>query len=163
MRFILDKNFDIVFQPFDIEYFAQFDLYLLILSLDEDRLDLCRRRLHMLVPLQRLVGRLEEIRVTDRFQQIVEGVHLVAVEGILFESRRKDDAGICLQYPRKFHAAQLRHLDIEEKQLYRLGAQYGQCLKGAVELCCEAEERSLVHITFQQTDGQWFIIDDCTC
>ena len=64
---------------------------------------------------------------------------------------------------RKFHAAQLRHLDIEEKQLYRLGAQYGQCLKGAVELCREAEERSLVYITFQQTDGQWFIIDDCTC
>ncbi len=32
MRFILDKNFDIVFQPFDIEYFAQFDLYLLMQS-----------------------------------------------------------------------------------------------------------------------------------
>ena len=31
-----------------------------------------------------------EIRITDRFQRIVEGIHLGAVEGILFESRRKD-------------------------------------------------------------------------
>ena len=99
MRFILDEYLDIVFQPFDVEYLTQFDLYQLIFGLDEDRFDLCRRRLHMFVPLQRLIGRFEKIRISDRFQQIVEGVHLVAVEGILFESRRKDDTSVRLQYP----------------------------------------------------------------
>lgn len=60
MRFVLDKDLDIVFQPFDVEYLAQFDLYLFIFSLDEDRLDLCCRYLHMLVPCNALLAALRK-------------------------------------------------------------------------------------------------------
>ena len=38
----------------------------------------------------------------------------------------------------------------------------GKCLEGTAELTRQAEERSLVYITFQQTDSQWLVIDDCT-
>ena len=112
--------------------------------------------------MQRLIGRFQEVGVANRFQQIIECVDLIAVERILAESGRKDDARVGLQDAGKLHSVELRHLDIEEKQVDRLFAEGGKRVDGAIVFSRQFQERRLVYITFQQADSQRFVVDDCT-
>ena len=47
-----------------------------------------------LMPFQRFVGRRKEVGVADRLQQIVEGIHFIAIQGILLEGGGEDHTGL---------------------------------------------------------------------
>ena len=78
------------------------------------------RTAFQLEPGQRLVRRREKIVVTDRFEQVVHGLHPETFDRILAEGRREDDTGLLGQHPRKLHAVQSRHLDVAEQQIHRM-------------------------------------------
>ena len=48
----------------------------------------------MFEPLEGFFYCCEELVVADGLQQKVEGIHFVALKGILLEGRRKNDAGV---------------------------------------------------------------------
>ena len=119
MRLVFHINLNVIFQPFDVKDAAQLDLHQLVFAFDENRfgVGLCRvlfgrrygfcggvRELGFgclaagqLVPAQGFVGRLEEVGIADGFEQIVEGIDLIAVEGVLAESGGEDDARIGIE------------------------------------------------------------------
>ena len=102
---ILHIDGHIVFQASHIEYAAQVDLFQLAIHPDKEILPLRLLALCLLglllqlKPLPSLLRRLQEFVVTDRLQQEVERIHLVAIKGILLESRSEDHTGL-----RRHHA-----------------------------------------------------------
>ena len=44
-----------------------------------------------------------------------------------------------------------------------MGIQFGERVQRAVVFPCEAEEGSLLHIGFEQVDGERFVVDDGAC
>ena len=88
--------------PDDVEDLVELHLHEFVIRLHEDRpfrLGLFRGGWFISVsghlePTQCLVGGLQEIIVADGFQQIVQGIHLESVQGILLESGGEDH--LCL-------------------------------------------------------------------
>ena len=59
----------------------------------------------------------EELLVTDRLEEKVEGIDLVTVVGVLLEGRREDDLGLRRYLAREVKPIEIGHLDVEEKQI----------------------------------------------
>ena len=109
-------------------------------------------------PLDGLVGRLEEVGVGNGLEQVVEGIDLVAVEGVLLEGSGKDDAGARIDHPREFEPVEFGHLDVEEEEVDLLFGQFLHGLNSTGVFPCQFEEGSLGYIALKQSEGQGFIV-----
>ena len=109
---------NIIFHSFHIHDIAQRHLLQFAVYLQKHRCALVADGLRRhLEPLFRLFGSSKKLVVAYRLQQKVERIHLVAVESILFERRRKDDAGMGRHHVRKLHTVHIGHLNIEKQHV----------------------------------------------
>ena len=116
-------DFQIIPEPFDVQDFIEPYLHELVVALYEDAF---RRRFSScpcLGHFRCLFGSLQEFRIGNGFEQIVDGVDLVSFDGISFKSCREDYPGLRIYHPGQVQPAQFWHLDIEEEQLRGCGFQ----------------------------------------
>ena len=141
------------------------DLHQLVVALDEhETVAAVDILLHQhREPLEGFVGGLEEVIVGDGLQQVVEGIHLIAFDGILREGGGKDHLRLLGQDLGELNAAELWHLDVEEQQLYGVFAEVLHGRDGTVVGSCEIEVRCLTGVALQQSCCQRLIVDDGTC
>ena len=64
--------------------------------------------------------------VSDGLQQEIEGIHLIAIKGILLKGGREDHPRTGRYHPGEVQPVQIRHLDIQEKHVHRRLAQRGE-------------------------------------
>ena len=160
----LHHKVHVVFLTFDIEDVVQTDTLQFVVVLHEhETVALIGILLHTdRQPLQGLVGGFQKVLIRDGLQQIVNGIRLIPLNGILREGSRKDHLGRLRQDLRKLQAAQFRHLDIQENQLHRIVTQILHGQDGTVVDAFQFQIRRLFGITLQQTCCQRFIVDNCT-
>ncbi len=70
-----------------------------------------------LIPLLRLLNCREELVIAYRFQQEIEGRHLVTLESVFLECRGEDDTGVGGNHVCQLHTVEVGHLNVEEKQV----------------------------------------------
>ena len=118
-------NLYIVLQTFNIKDVVERNLNELVVALHEDvfriwlgvfRFGLLRFVVQ-LEPMYGLVYGLEEATVVDRLQQIIQGVYLVAIDGIAIERGGEDDAGVRVDELREFQSVDARHLDVQKENM----------------------------------------------
>lgn len=109
-------NFNIIFQSFDIHNFLQVYLYQFVVTFYKNAVYFFRF-LNQFEPLKCLIGSLQEIDIRNRFQQIIERIDTVAVNGILTEGGGKHNTGTRIHHFRKLQSVKLRHLNIQEKKI----------------------------------------------
>ncbi|MNY31029.1 hypothetical protein D3C86_1651700 [compost metagenome] len=68
-----------------------------------------------------------------RLQQIIDGIYRIAVESILWKSRRENNQCFFWNFCGKLQARQSRHFDVKENKIGVVACQVFQCLVGAVE------------------------------
>ena len=110
----------------------------------------------------RLFYRAEELVVSDRLQEEVERIHLITLEGIFLKGSDEDDASLFGQAMRQFHAVYIGHLDVEEQQV---GLLFLDGVDGTDGVCKRGQKMQvwrLLHVGYQQADGQWLVIDNHT-
>ncbi len=110
-------------------------------------------------PLPALLHRLQELLVTDGFEQEVQRAHFVAFKGVLLEGRGKDDTGLRRKHAGEFQSVQVRHLDIQEGQFRSQVADFGQRQDGVVERSQQLQLRRTCDVPLQHLYGQRFVID----
>ena len=165
---VLGVDFHIVFESLDVENLRHVDLDEFVLALDDDVLVVgCRLWLRRglstglkLRPLQRAVGCGEKLRIVYGFQQVVNGIVAESVERIFLESGDKDDAAFRRNDFRKLYAVELRHLNVEKKQVYLLLHYAFYCLRGGCERCLKRQKRCLFNKRAYQPACERFVVDD---
>ena len=110
-------------------------------------------------PLQRAVGGGEKLRIAYGLQQIVDGVVAESVESIFLEGGDKDDAAFRRNDFRKLYAVELRHLNVEKKQVYLLLQYAFYCLRGGCERCLKRQKRCLFDKRAYQPACERFVVD----
>ena len=167
--FAFEINLYIVLQAFDVENFVEGYLLEFVVALDKDIGALCRCGcrgaggtvpLGQLEPLQRLLGGLEKIGIGDGLEQVVDGIDLVAVYGILSEGGGKDDATAPLDHVRELHAVEFGHLYVEEDEVDVALRNPFDRLHCRVERGFQLQEGGALDITLQQLYGQGFVVDN---
>ncbi len=158
----IEVEHHVVLHPADVDNLRQCHLAVFPIDLEENR----RRDIVHAFPrgiiLLRFIHSHEELIVADGLQQEVEGTHLVALEGILFEGGGEDDLCLLGQHVSQLHPVEVGHLDIQEEQVglllldgidgfYRVGKRAQQLQFG-----CLGYER------LQQFHRQRLVIDDHT-
>lgn len=63
------------------------------------------------VAIEYLLAGSHKVFVGDRLEQIVEGVHLICLDGILLEGGGEDDLHVLWHHLGKFQSANLLHVD----------------------------------------------------
>ena len=165
---VLGVDFHVVFESLDVENLRHVNLYELVFALDDDVLAVgnglwLRRGFRtgfQLRPLQRAVGGGEKLRIAYGLQQIVDGVVAESVESIFLEGGDKDDAAFRRNDFRKLYAVELRHLNVEKKQVYLLLEYAFYCLRGGCERCLKRQKRCLFNKRAYQPACERFVVDD---
>ena len=167
--FAFEINLHIVLQALDVENLVKGYLLEFVVALDKDIGALCRCGyrgaggtvpLGQLEPLQRLLGGLEKIGIGDGLEQVVDGIDLVAVHGILPEGGGKDDATAPLDHARELHAVEFGHLYVEEDEVDVALRNPFDRLHCRVERGFQLQEGGALDITLQQLYGQGFVVDN---
>ena len=119
-----------------------------------------RRRFLQREPFPRLLRRLQELLVTDGLEQEIQGGNLVTLERILLESRREDDARAGGNHPGQLHAAQIRHLDVQEHQVRSLRPHLGQRQDRVGKRRDQLQKRRAGDEILQHLDGEGLVVHD---
>src|SRR5262245_16604388 len=97
---------------------------------------------------------------TDRFQEVVDRMHLECTQRVLIVGGRKYDRDLASNQIEDFEPVELRHLHVEEQQIRRQ-LRYGLhsfeaigALRDDVHVWLGGEELA------QDCPCQWFIVDD---
>ena len=148
---VLQVETDIVFKSLYIKNIVKTDADELIVTFDKHEAVTCIEFLLLGngIPVERLIGRSEELIVRDGFHQVVEGIHFIAFYGILLEGGSKYNFRIRSQYLSKFNTREFWHLNIKEEQLYRIRPEFSHCLYSTAESSNKLKERGLLNITFK--------------
>ena len=71
--------------------------------------------------------------VSDGLQQEIEGIHLIAIKGILLKGGREDHPRTGGHHAGEVQPVQIRHLNIQEKHVHRRLTQRGECQYRIIE------------------------------
>ncbi len=157
-------DFDVVLEPFDVENVVVLDSDNAIIALYEEALVVCGvdgvACVNRCERFEDAVGNLQKIGVGDGLEQVAKGVHLVAIDGILVESRseyhlRRGGHEFC-----EFQSVELGHLNIEKCYVGLGRAQHSHGFDGIGVGTDEVEEGRLFDIVFEQCSGERFVVDD---
>ena len=162
MRFVLDVDLHVVFQPLDIENPLQLDLPQPVFGLDKDAPQVVVGRsgtAFQFEPFEGLLRRGQKIGVADRFEQVIHGIDPESFDGIAAESRGEDHARVGGEHPRELHAVQPRHLNIAEKQIDRTVAQHAEGRDAAAERALQLQKGGLPDVRLHQFHGQRLVVD----
>ena len=93
------------------------------------------------------------------FQQVVDGIHLKSLDGVLVVGRAEDDQGRLFEQVEQFQSCQFRHLDIEE---YQVGLQLLDGFQTAETIGKFAQDlnfRKILQVKLNNIPGGLFIVD----
>src|SRR6185437_9420482 len=152
--------FYIVVEAFDIEDLLEVHFYHLVVGLDKDVSFLQLLAGQVIDIFLRLVYRFQETVVLDGLQQVVDGVDIESVHGIFAECGGKDYGGILLiDDTREFDAIDIRHLDIEKKNIDGRGVHLFLRFEGVGKDAFQIEEIDLGDVFLQDLQSQRLVID----
>ena len=109
-----------------------------------------------------LDGRRQPARL-DRFEQVIDGVHLEGVDRVLVEGRDEDHLGVepgLHDPPRHFEPGQPRHLDVEHHQVRLVFFDYVQRLDSVSRLADDLDAAELLEQETQLVARQLLVVDD---
>ena len=161
---VVETEKHIVFHPIHIDDLLYRNVPPFTIHTDEDGIGMLGRGqsrcLRHIECLSCLFDRGQEFIVSDRLQQEVERIHLVALKGIFLESGSKHHTSILWQDMSQFHTVDVRHLNVEEQQFRFL------CLDGvdgSDGVCIRSHQLQLrrpLYVRLQQAHCQGLVIDN---
>ena len=104
-------------------------------------------------------GRFEKLVVAHRLEQIVQRVDSESVQGMVGVGRREDYAGVRRYFSGQLEAVEMRHMDVQEYQVRRLGEYRRQGILGTMVFAGEAEEGRALYVRCDQRCRKGLVVD----
>ena len=98
--------------------------------------------------------------VSDGLQQEIEGIHLIAIKGILLKGGREDHPRTGGHHAGEVQPVQIRHLNIQEKHVHRRLTQRGECQHRIIEGSRQPQIRRTAYEVLQHLHRQGLIVYD---
>ena len=157
-------NLQVFAHALDESYIIDFYAYYPVLGLEENgvvAVDLRHYRLVMaqVVLFFYLRRRAPEIGHRERFEQIVDGVDLVAVDGIVAVGRREDNQRRHVETLDEVHAVDVGHIDVDEQRVDGLAVHNLLCFRSTLALAGKLKKFHFLYVCRQLPQGQWLIVD----
>ena len=105
------------------------------------------------------IGCTTEIIEAEGLEQIVDGIHLEALNGILGVSCGEDDEGRGCKRLDEVHAVKVGHVDVAEDGIHRFAIQELFGLEGTLALAYELEKRNFLYVTDELLERQGLVVD----
>ena len=105
-----------------------------------------------------LLHSLQKLSITERLQEVVNGIEPESFKGILLISRCEDHLRTPGNYPCQLGASQVRHLDVKEHQVNIARLNEGHCLNRVVESPGQFQRGSLFNIAFHKLQCKRLIV-----
>ena len=110
--------------------------------------------------LTRFLNSRLELGIAYRLQQKVDGIYLIAVEGIVFECCGEyDSSALVVDRLCQFHAIEVGHLDVEQQHIDWLFLQCCKCLDAVGKRRFELEVWGTGYKRFEKLDCQRLIVN----
>ena len=104
----------------------------------------------------------QELIVTDRFQEEIEGTDFVALECIFLEGCSKDDTCFGRNHVGEFHSVHIRHLDVKEQQVNGMALYHCDGFHGIGEAGHQFQVFGSGYEGFKQFHGQRLVVNNDT-
>ena len=122
----------------------------------------CRRCQFVGQPLFQSVGSALKVLQSEWFEQIVDRVHLEALDGVLRIGGCKHDEWGHGERLHEVHAVEVGHVDIAEDGVHGFLFQPFPCIECTLTLASQFQERHLTDIGNDLLQSQWLIVDSET-
>ena len=163
----LKVNLQVFAHALDVADVADGDAHHAVVGLDEDgavglhgaALLLGRVRVAQVVLLLYLHRGTQEVVHAERLQQVVDGVDLVALDGIFRVGGGEDDERRGCQLAHEVHAAEVGHIDVAEDGVHHVVLHDLACLECAAALACQFEKRHFADVGDELAQGQGLVVD----
>ena len=114
------------------------------------------------VAVEYLLAGSHEVFVGYRLHQIVEGVHLISLDGVFLEGSGEDNLYVLRHNLGKLQSADLLHVDGKKENIQMVVANTVYCMDGAGIGTNEVERRRIVDVLLQELQGSWILVYYCT-
>lgn len=96
---------------------------------------------------------------SEGLEQVVNGIDLIAVDGVFTVGGGEDDDGWCDERPHKVESAEVGHVDIDEDGIDDIFFHELFGFGGTLAFTDEFEERYYLDVCGKLLQCQWFIVD----
>ena len=165
---VFDVDLQILAHAFHIADVANVDANRLVVGLEEHRVAvklvdddarfLRHRSVLQFVAMLHLLGSPLKVLQAERLEQIVDGIHLEALDGILRVGRGEHDKGRSLHLLDKLHTVEVGHVDVDEDGIDYLLIHDLLGLQSALAGSHQFEVRYLLYVCGQLAQCQWLIV-----
>ena len=105
-----------------------------------------------------LVGSPQDVAHAEGLEEVVDGIHLVALHGIFLIGSGEDHKGRMGQRAHEVKSVEVGHIDVDEDGIHLFPVQYTHRLNGTLATVHQLEERHFLQVCRQLAQCQRLII-----